>query len=436
MLSFSYKKTNIDFIGDIPMHWNIVKLKFLSDIINGFAFSSQDFSIDNKIPVIRIGDINTNVDLTNCVCIEKFDEYKDFLIKKGDILFAMTGATIGKNTIYKSSSPSLLNQRVCIFRSKINTDQDFLGNCIRSYFFKYQVDLNCVGGAQANIGREDLMNFYVPYPPLNEQKLISQYLDKKTQKIDSLIKKTETKIELLKEQKTALINQFVTKGLDQNVEMKDSGIDWIGEIPKHWIVKKIGYVANLQTGNTPSKSQEDIFFTENKSGLPWVKPTDLNKSFGGVSSSELYLTVNGQKESRLIKKDSILICCIGNTAGKTSICNCDLSTNQQINSITFNKEVLPRYGLYYMNVFGRDLLKWMNFVTIPIISKGELSHQQIIIPPIEEQKRISMHLDEILSKSNVLKNLELKKINLLSEYRQSLISSVVTGKIRITEDMI
>ena len=77
--------------------------------------------------------------------------------------------------------------------------------------------------------------------------------------------------------------------------------------------------------------------------------------------------------------------CIGNTAGKTSICNCDLSTNQQINSITFNKEVLPRYGLYYMNVFGRDLLKWMNFVTIPIISKGELSHQQIIIPPIEEQ---------------------------------------------------
>ena len=89
-----------------------------------------------------------------------------------------------------------------------------------------------------------------------------------------------------------------------------------------------------------------------------------------------------------------------------------------------------------MNVFGRDLLKWMNFVTIPIISKGELSHQQIIIPPIEEQERISMHLDEILSKSNVLKNLELKKINLLSEYRQSLISSVVTGKIRITEDMI
>ena len=104
--------------------------------------------------------------------------------------------------------------------------------------------------------------------------------------------------------------------------------------------------------------------------MPWVKPTDLNIGFEGVSNSGFYLTPDGKKESRLVPKNSILVCCIGNTAGKCSISNCDLSSNQQINSITFNYEIFPRYGLYYMDLFWRDLLKWINFVTLPFISKG------------------------------------------------------------------
>ena len=170
--------------------------------------------------------------------------------------------------------------------------------------------------------------------------------------------------------------------------------------------------------------------------MSWVKPTDLNIGFEGVSNSEFYLTPDVKRESQLIPKNSILVCCIGNTAGKCSISNFNLSSNQQINSITFNYEIFPRYGLYYMDLFGRDLLKWMNFVTLPIISKGELSKQQIIIPPKKEQKKIYIHLDKIISNLNALMNAEQKKIRLLYEYRQSIISLIVTGKILITQDMI
>ena len=276
----------------------------------------------------------------------------------------------------------------------------------------------------------------VSYPPLQKQQLISRYLDKKTEQIDSLIEKIQKKIELLKEQRTSLINQCVTKGLDPNVEMKDSGIEWIGEIPSNWILSKFGFVASLETGNTPSKSEEDLYFTEDQNGFLWVKPSDLDVGFQGVSDSEVKLTFEGKEQSRVIPKDSILVCCIGNTSGKYSIANCDLSTNQQINSITFKDQIFPRYGLYYMDVFGRDLLKWMNFVTLPIISKGDLSQQPVIVPPKSEQIEISEILDKIISEHKVVTELHLQKIQLLKEYRQSLISSVVTGKVRVTEDMV
>jgi len=434
MGSLSYKKTNIDFIGDIPLHWNIVKLKVLSDIINGFAFSSQDFSIDNKIPVIRIGDIKSNLDLTKCVCIEKFDEYKDFLIKKGDILFAMTGATIGKNAIYKSSSPSLLNQRVCIFRSKINADQDFLGNCIGSCFFKYQVDLNCVGGAQANIGREDLMNFYIPYPPLNEQKLISQYLDKKTQKIDSLIKKIETKIELLKEQKTALINQYVTKGVDSEVAMRDSGINWIGKIPRIWEISKIKYLTSCNDEVLNEKTDPNYSFH-------YIEVGDVNFENGILIKEKIQFKNSPSRARRVIRAKDVIISTVRTYLRSISIVP---DIPDLICSTGFcvlrskNRKLLPDYLSYFVKTTGfvQEVVKNSYGVSYPAINSIDLIEFNLLLPPFEEQRKI---VERISYKENLLKKIiekSQKKVNLLIEYRQSLISSVVTGKIRVTQDMI
>ena len=421
-------------VENVPSDWVIKKIKYVFDErkeTNDPIQTDVLVSLTHDRGVIlhsEKGDIGNK---------EKDDIKKYKIVHPGDIVVNSMNVIIGSSGL--SDHFGLVSPvYYMLVKKDSNHDNKFFHYLFRSIVF--QKSLIGVGNGilehRMRVPIDKLGGHLIPLPSANEQKLISRYLDKKTSQIDSLVEKIHKKIELLKEQRTSLINHYVTKGLDPNVEMKDSGVEWIGEIPKHWTLSKFGFVASLETGNTPSKSEEDLYFTEDQHGFLWVKPSDLDVGFQGVSNSEVKLTFEGKEQSRVIPKDSILVCCIGNTSGKFSIANCDLSTNQQINSITFKDQILPRYGLYYMDVFGRDLLKWMNFVTLPIISKGDLSRQPVIVPPNSEQIEISEMLDKIISEHKVVEELHLQKIQLLKEYRQSLISSVVTGKVRVTEDMI
>lgn len=364
---------------------------------------------------------------------ESFENYQ--VVYPDQLIFCLFDLDETPRTVGKSDEHGMITSAYDVFHTRSNHDSQYW-----TYFYQTIDDHKGLKpyytGLRKVVRYDTFMGIEVYSPPLEEQQLISSYLDKKTKQIDSLIEKTQKKIELLKEQRTSLINQCVTKGLDPNVDMKDSGVEWIGEIPSHWDVKKFSYVSKLETGNTPSKTLEELYFTEEDDGFPWVKPSDLDVGLHGVSKTESRLTEKGRLESRVVPKDSILVCCIGNTSGKYSIANVDLSTNQQINSITFDGTVLPRYGLFYMDVFGRDLLKWMNFVTLPIISKGDLSEQPVLVPPLEEQISISEFLDRHLDVHMEVMTKESQRIVLLTEYRQSLISSTVTGKFRVTEDMV
>lgn len=421
-----YQETGFEWLGKIPSNWGLSRV--------GKFFTERSEKVDDvtypplSVTMSGIVDQLSDVAKTN-------DGGNRKLVKKHDFVINSRSDRKGSSGISpRDGSVSLIN----IVLEPRELDPQFIQYLFKNYYFKEEYFRNGKGihWDLWTTRWDQLKNIKFPIPSNKEQELISRYLDKKTEQIDSLIEKIQKKIELLKEQRTSLINQCVTKGLDPNVEMKDSGIEWIGEIPSNWILSKFGFVASLETGNTPSKSEEDLYFTEDQNGFLWVKPSDLDVGFQGVSDSEVKLTFEGKEQSRVIPKDSILVCCIGNTSGKYSIANCDLSTNQQINSITFKDQIFPRYGLYYMDVFGRDLLKWMNFVTLPIISKGDLSQQPVIVPPKSEQIEISEILDKIISEHKVVTELHLQKIQLLKEYRQSLISSVVTGKVRVTEDMV
>jgi type I restriction enzyme S subunit len=268
--------------------------------------------------------------------------------------------------------------------------------------------------------------------PPPEQEQIVKYLDEKTSQIDGLISVTEKKIELLKQKRTSLINEVVTKGLNPHVELKNSGVEWIGEIPKHWVVSKFKYVSEIVTGNTPSKTDGGEYYSENDDeGFLWVKPTSLN--LGYVNHSEEKLTELGKEQTRVIPKDSIMICCIGNTIGKYGMSGQELSTNQQINSVIPNQiKVKPWFYFYYIDVFTRDLLNRSNFVTLPILTKSDLENVEMILPPIEEQEKIVEYIDTHITKIDKLVSIEQRRIETLKEYRQSLISEVVTGKFKVT----
>lgn len=204
------KLSGIDWLGDIPKAWEVKKAKFLSDFVSGYSFDSESYT-DDGVPIIRIGDIAEKIDFESVkkVPTELSVGLEKFTVKTGDILLALTGATIGKTAIYNSSEFALLNQRVAILRGR-KLDQKYLTYFIASSIFKENIDYLCFGGAQENIGKSEIGSIFISYPKIEEQKQIVTFLDHETAKIDEMMKKVETQIEKLQEYRQALITNAVT----------------------------------------------------------------------------------------------------------------------------------------------------------------------------------------------------------------------------------
>ena len=264
------------------------------------------------------------------------------------------------------------------------------------------------------------INIYIP--PLQEQNLISKYLDKKTSQIDSLIEKIQQKIELLKEQRTSLINHCVTKGLDPDVEMKDSGVEWIGEIPSHWNVILLRHVSSLV----------------NKKRLPVqgekkISPEHVESETGKITN---YYSDHGA-EGLEFQPDDTLLNKLRVYLSKVVFCDFSgLSMGEMIvlRPIKYN----PKYQFHVISssLFIDYLNSLSEGVKLPRTPVEGIMRTAVPFPPQNEQVLISKHLDKKTSKINSLIEKETKRIELLKEYRQSLISNVVTGKVRIMEEMI
>ena len=266
------------------------------------------------------------------------------------------------------------------------------------------------------------------YPPIEEQQLISRYLDKKTNQIASLIEKVQKKIELLKEQRTSLINHYVTKGLDPNVELKDSGIDWIGDIPKHWEVTPMFCLFSENKVKNKDGRLDVLTLSYGK-----IKYRDLSKlegllpeTFDGYQVMEpqsiIIRSTDLQNDHKSLRVGHVGINGVITSAylGLNPIK--DVDTNFYYYSIHLADLKKVLYGL---GGGLRQSLRFDDFKRFPILN-----------PPQKEREEISGRLDSIDRKvNNLISKLE-KRVGLLNEYRQTIISSVVTGKVRVTEDMI
>lgn len=203
----AFKHSGVEWLGQIPKHWEIVKLNKIVNFRNGFAFENYELSVDFKIPVIRIGDIqNEQVTYKTCLKTNSKSNLSDFQIKEKDILIALSGATTGKIAFVTNSSVAYINQRVAIIRSKNN---EFIRYLLLSHRFSIYVWLTCYGSAQPNISTREIGDFYISLPPLNEQRQIAEFLDKKCEKIDKAIRLVEQEINKMKEYKTSLIDKAV-----------------------------------------------------------------------------------------------------------------------------------------------------------------------------------------------------------------------------------
>jgi len=241
------KDSGVEWIGEIPEGWEVKKIKYISKLQGGFAFKSDSFT-ETGIPIIRIGDIKPIIDFDGCKNIsEQLVVPSEFILQKNDTLIALSGATTGKTTFVESEPKhSYINQRV----AKVGFDNKLLFFNISGDFVHKLILLTADGSAQENISNSQIENIDIAIPASKpEQTAIANYLDCKTAEIDQLIAQKERLLYLYEEEKTAIINQAVTQGINPNVKLKDSGIDWLGEIPDGWEVKKLKVlIRQLESG--------------------------------------------------------------------------------------------------------------------------------------------------------------------------------------------
>jgi type I restriction enzyme S subunit len=430
-----YKDSGVEWIGEIPEGWEMKKLKYLGKSIIGLTYRPDDIVEDNSkgILVLRSSNIQNNkLSLQDNIYVN-VKVKPDLVVKKGDILICSRNGSkslIGKNiTIDDITEGCTFGAFMTIFRSKY---WNFISKIFNSQIFYNQSGLFLTATIN-QLTQETLNNFIIPFPIDSiEQEQIVAYLDEKTSHIDNLLDISKRKIGLLKEQRTSIINQVVTKGLNPNAKMKDSGVEWIGEIPEGWGVLPLKYLVK-ENSNSLSNSTDPNY------KLKYIEISDVN-SDGTISKTTDYIFSDSPSRCRrILKKGDVAISTV-----RTYLKSIFLIENEVIDLICSTgfsvlspiKNINSKH-LFYMirsEWFISSIISKSEGVSYPSIQSDKLMNTFVLnIPPIEQQQIVE-YLDIKTKEIDNMVQLEQKKIVFLKEYRQSLISEVVTGKIKVSAD--
>ena len=440
----SYKDSGVEWIGEIPKEWNFIPLKNLCYMKGriGWRGLKQEEFMDEGPYLITGHDIkNDKIDWSKCYRIsnDRYFESPEIMVKNDDLLFTKDG-TIGK-TLYISEllGPTTLNSHLLLIRPiKGRYHSKFLEYVFKSLYFLIYVDLSKTGTTFFGVSQYTMENFRGLFPHLQEQQQISNYLDQKTKQIDDLIEKTEQKIELLKEKRTSLINHCVTKGLDPNVEMKDSGVEWIGEIPRGWEIRRTTTLGNFNKGRGIKKDEIK------SSGIPCIRYGEIYTKYDRVLYSTVsFINEESSQNCELIEKGDVLFTGSGETIEDIGKCvvnysDEDVYVGGDIIILKLKEGINPLFISYLMNsdyVNNQKSSLGKGGIIVHIYSK-QLKGIKVPLPPLPEQQQIVTHLDKETRKIDTLIEKENKRIELLKEYRQSLISEVVTGKIDVRDEVV
>ena len=429
-----YKDSGFQWIGKIPKHWKISKFKHYFSFSKSINTSKNPTILSLTQQGIKVRDISTN----EGQIASSYDNYTK--VHKNDIVLNPMDLISG----FVDCSPVEGVISPAYYTLKPNNDiiPEYYNYYLQKHYYE-KIFFPFGEGVSVDhrwtLKKEDFLNFSLIKPPLDEQKQIANYLNKQLAKVDTIIQKNKKLVDLLEEKRISLIGQVVTKGLNPDVPMKDSDIDWIGEIPQNWQITKIRFLGTLQNGI--SKSSE--YFGQ---GYPFVGYGDV------YNNEELPSTVIGKANTSIderinysVKKNDIFFTRTSETieeVGITSLCT------ETIENATFsgflirlrlfkNIDINVNFLKYYLQSISirHYFAKMMVIVTRASLGQNLLNNLSVIIPPKEEQIDIIHYLDVETSKIDKTINKIQKNISLLEEYKTSLIHHVITGKIDVTEEI-
>lgn len=438
----SYKFSGTDWIGEIPSNWECRRLKDCGALLAGAGFPHEYQGLENEeLPFYKVGDLSQSLDGRHMASGEHTISRKTAytlrakVIPPSAIVYAKIGAAL------------LLNRRRITVKDCCidNNMTAFIPNQRRvstawTHYWLSTLDFGefTNPGAVPSLSEGYQATLPITLPPLDEQQTIARFLDAKTAQIDALVAQKRQLIDKLKEKRQALIARTVTRGLppeaakaaglEPNPEMKDSGVDWLGEVPARWKVLPLRRLIKfVKTGGTPSGAEEQHF---EECGFNWYSPSDFSDDIY-LGPTNRALSAEGKAEVRVFPEKTVMLVGIGATIGKVGLALGTSSCNQQINAIGCGPKLDPVFATYYLKILRDFIVKCGKFTTMPIINQDETKNLFFTAPPLSEQSAIADYLDRETVEINRLMVLVDDAISRLIEYRQAIITSAVTGKIDV-----
>lgn len=437
-----YKDSRVEWIGDIPKSWDCRKIKHtanvkISNVDKKRKLSEPEVLLCNYTDVYNNELITHNLDFMKATA--SFEQINKLSLCKGDVIVTKDSETADDIAVPSLVAEDLDNvicgYHLALLRPNKGIQGDYLLRLLESKQINDQFVLAANGVTRYGISTYPLKNSYLMIPSHKEQEKISSFLDKKTSEIDLTIEKDTQLIELLKEKRTALINHAVTKGLDPDAQMKDSRVEWIGEIPENWNINRLKF---LTAKKAQYGANEEPEYNENRFDYRYVRITDVNDNGSLKKDSFAYLS---KKNARgfVLDEGDVLFARSGATVGKayyysSNDGNCCFA-GYMIRYVTNEELLTPRFLLYYS--LSKSYKEWIKVVstqsTIENVSAAKYDELYIPTPKISEQGQIVKFLDEDISKIDGIIQKIQEKISFLSEYKKSLIHHVVTGKVDVRE---
>lgn len=418
----AYKDSGVEWLGEVPEHWDILRVVDVATIINGAPFDSANFAPDGDYPLLRIRDLNKSS--TETRYSGAFDQA--VVVLKDDVLIGMDGDfNVGR---WYGHEPALLNQRMCCIRTPSKALSAIFAHGLA-------FPLKAINDVTYSTTVKHLSSYQIAKTRLalpaieTEQTAIATFLDRETAKLDTLIAKQEKLVELLQEKRRALISHVVTKGLNPDAPMRDSGVEWLGEVPDHWEVKRLRFVGDAIIGLTYDPSE----ITDETEGILVLRSSNVQ---GGRITFEDNVYVSTAIPEKLITRvDDILIC---SRNGSRALIGKNAKIDFASAGVTFGA---------FMTIFRSDSNAFLFYVfnsmifdyqagsfmtsTVNQLTVGNLYGFEVPMPPTEEQSVIVEYLDVETAKLEVLIEKSRRSIELMREHRTALISAAVTGKIDV-----
>ena len=432
-----YRDSGIEWLGDIPEGWEVRRFKYsLQYPLQYGANESAEYDIPEWPRYVRITDIDDNGMLRKDTFRSLPKEVAEpYILKDGDLLLARSGATVGKTFLYKKSW-GVAAFAGYLIRASINKEQ-----CLPAYAAYFcnsnaywtWIRSSLIQATIQNVSAEKYGNLRIPFPDILQQTAIAAFLDRETARIDALIEKKERQSELLQEKRAALISHAVTKGLDPNAKMKDSGIEWLGDIPEGWEVKKLKFTSSYNDDSLKENTDEDYELT-------YVDISSVGANVGIVKTESMLFADAPSRARRKVQHGDTIISTVRTyLRAIASIINPEenLIVSTGFAVIRPKEELISEFAGYALRSihFVEEVVARSVGVSYPAINASDLVNLVIPMPIKSQQTAIAAFLDRETARIDIMKSKVKDSIEKLIEYRTALISAAVTGKIDVRNEV-